>query len=126
MEGQTVNLLGREYKVKLPPQFAVVEELVLAWGETEGNHSQRLRVCGAIVGICTDLGREARADYVKARFDVLAYGGAVYGYLREKGVPPAEVASAGVSLIGALAERAFPREAEVVARAGFSEPAADG
>lgn len=124
MSQDTITILGREYKVKLPPQFAVVEELVLAHGEAHGNDSRTLRVFGAILGISTDLGREAKADYVKARFDVLAYGGAVYSYLREKGATPAQVYSAGISLLPTLQARAFPRAAEVTERAVFTEPPA--
>jgi hypothetical protein len=120
-----VNLLGKEWPIALPPQFAVREELVIAYVESEGNTSRRLRVCAAIVGICTSIGREAKADYVKARFDVLAYGGAVYGWLRESGAKPSDVAGQAATIYATLADIVFPREGEVKERAGFSEPAAD-
>jgi hypothetical protein len=122
----TVTLLGQEYAVTIPPQFAVVEELVVAYGEAGDRASHRLRVCGAILGICTPLGREFKADYVKARFDVLAYGGAIYGALRERGATSAQVAEQAHTILGALVAKAFPREQEVVERAGFSAPAAGG
>jgi hypothetical protein len=119
----TITLLGREHAVTLPPQFAVVEELVVAYGEAGDNNSRRLRVCGAILGICTPLGREMKADYVKARFDVLAYGGAVYGACREKGATAAQVIEQAHLILAELVAKAFPREAEVAERAGFSVPA---
>jgi hypothetical protein len=119
----TIAFLGREYKVKKPPQFAVREELVIAYGEAEGNTSRNLRVCAAVLGICSEIGLEAKADYVKARFDVLAYGGAVYGYLRQSGAQPAEVIAEATQLIMELTNEVFPREGEVAARAGFSSPA---
>ena len=120
----TVALLGKDYDVKLPPQFAVKEDLVVAWGESEGNTSRRQRVCGAILGVCCpDLGREAGADYVKARFDPLAYGGAVYGYLRQKGASMGDVTTAAIPIVNRLYEQVFPRKEEVDKKVVFSEPA---
>ena len=120
----TITLLGKERAIRLPPQFAVKEELVVAYGESEGNTGRRMRVLGAIVGMCTDLGPELKADYVKARFDVLAYGGAVYGSLRERGVSAGDVAGAAYAILPLLSATVFPREQEVAERAGFTAPAA--
>jgi hypothetical protein len=125
VESLTVSILGKDYPVKLPPQFAVKEELIVAYGESEGNTSQRQRVCAAVLGICTDLGRQAGADYVKARFNVLAYGGAVYGWLREQGAEMEDVPTAAAPLVRELFARVFPRKPEVEeAKAGFPAGAA--
>ena len=121
-----VKLLGRDLIVKLPPQFAVKEELVFAYGDHVDHTSRRLRVCGAILGMCTSLGEESGFDYVKAKYDALAYGGAVYGRLRELGATPAQVATAGAVVYRLLSDNVFPREEEVAARArDFPAPATD-
>ena len=124
--GKDVTIIGREWPIKLPPQFAVAEELVMAYAEAGESSGQRLRACAAVIGICTGLGVEAKADYVKAGFRPLAYGGAVYGYLREKGAKPVDVIHAALPLLALLSERVFPRESEVAEQASFSGPAAVG
>ena len=124
MEGKdAVNIVGREWPVKLPPQFTVAEELVRSYGESVDDNGQFLRACGAILGIATKIGNEAGADYVKAGFRPLAYGGAVYGWLREKGATPKEIAELAAPLYARMRDRCFPRESEVSAQAGFTEPA---
>ncbi len=124
MEGKdAVNILGREWPVKLPPQFAVCEELVSAYGESVSDTGLLMRACGAILGISTGIGKEAGADYVKAGFKPLAYGGAVYGWLREKGATPQEVVDQAIPIYKQLAGKVFPRESEVAALSGFTAPA---
>jgi len=116
----TVTLLGTTYEVKLPTQFAIREELVVAYDAARTNFSQRQRVLGAVLGLCTGIGKESGFDFVRARFDVLGYGGAVYGWLREKGVSMADVAAQGAPIVAKMEADLFPREAEVAAAAGFS------
>lgn len=118
----TITILGREWPVKIPPQFAVREELVAALGEASDHGGRTMRAYGAIVGVCTTVGREAGADYVKARFDAFAYGGAVYGWLREQGATPQDVTTAGAAIFPALTAGLFPREPEVKERADFFNP----
>jgi hypothetical protein len=121
-----IKLLGKVYPVKVPPQFAVREELVFAYGDAEGNVSRKLRVASAALGLCTPLGAEAGCDYVKARFDVLAYGGAVYSWLRQRGAAPVDILTQATPLIEWTALQVFPREDEVKAQADFTSPAGDG
>ena len=79
--------------------------LLAALGETkDGAPSRRLRAMSAIVGLCTRVGRESGADYAAHRFDALAYGGEVYGWLRAKGAKPADIATAAMVILGPLSE----------------------
>lgn len=122
MSRATVHILGRDFKVKKPPQFAVKEELVVAYGDALDKSGHRLRVAGAVLGICTDIGREAKADYVAARFDPLAYGGAVYGWLRQQGADRVDILREAEALLVELTDEIFPRKTEVDAKVGFSDP----
>lgn len=107
-----VSLLG-EHAVTLP-DFAAREELMVAYGEARNKKGVALlRVYGAVLGLCSRLGKRAEADYAASRFDVLAYGGEVYGWLRGQGVTPAQVAEAALPVIVAISEATFPRESEV-------------
>ena len=109
----TVSLLGRVHVVSMP-DLAACEELLAAIGETRGRTgSARLRAFAACLGLCTRLGREAGADYAALRFDPLAYGGAVYSYLRTQGADHASIATAAVALLAPLGDAAFPRKTEV-------------
>lgn len=117
---KTVTILGPQ-EVRIPPQFAVREELILAYNDA-GSFSARQRVNSAVIGLCTPLGKAAKVDYVRARFDVLAYGGAMYGYLREQGASMADVATAAKPILEYLDKLLFPSEAEVVAEANFMPP----
>lgn len=124
MEGKdAINLLGKSYPVRVPPQFAVREELVFAFGDAVGNVSRQLRAASAVLGLCTPIGGEAQADYVKARFDALAYGGAVYGWLRQHGAQPADILAAAAPIVDWIAGQVFPREDEVKQAADFTGPA---
>lgn len=127
MEGKdAINILGKEYAVKVPPQFAVREELVFAYGDAVGNVSRQLRVASAVLGLCTPLGAEAGCDYAKARFDVLAYGGAVYSWLRQRGAAPVDILAQATPIVEWIALQVFPREDEVKAQADFTSPAGGG
>jgi hypothetical protein len=115
-----ISLLGRSHAITLP-DFAAAEELLAALGETkDGAPSRRLRAMSAIVGLCTRIGRESGADYAAHRFDALAYGGEVYGWLRAKGAKPADIATAAMVILGPLSESLFPREQEVTDAMGKS------
>lgn len=119
-----VELLGRAHVVTLP-DFAAREELVIAYAEVRKRPASLLRVYSAAIGLCTRIGREAGADYAECRFDVLAFGGKVYGWLREKGVAPDAIAVAAVPLIVQVSEATFPRQGEVDAAAGNSAGGAE-
>jgi len=116
-----VELLGRSHAVTLP-DFAAREELVVAYSEAHGKRGvAALRVYSAALGLCTRLGKESGADYAKHRFDVLSYGGEVYGWLRKQGLDPVDIGKAGAPIIVALSEALFPRQDEVETAAGNSE-----
>lgn len=127
MEGKDeISLLGKSYPIKVPPQFAVREELVFAYGDAAGTVSKQLRAASAVLGLCSPLGVEAGADYVKARFDVLAYGGAVYGWLRQRGAKPVDILTEAAPIADWIASQVFPREDEVKQQADFTGPAVAG
>lgn len=116
-----VEILGEKHTVTLP-DFACREELIVAWGDARSRKGVALlRVYSAALGLCTRLGRRSSADYAKHRFDLLSYGGEVYGWLRERGVTPAQLAEAAIPVIVAATEATFPRPGEVDAAAKNSE-----
>lgn len=117
-EIQRIELLGDKHAVILP-DFAAREELAVAWGQARDRGGiALLRVLSAALGLCTRLGRQAGADYAKHRFDVLAYGGEVYGWLRSKGATPAEVRDAAMPVLVQVVRATFPTDDEVEAAAG--------
>lgn len=121
-----IAILGREFEVKKPPQFVVKEELVVAYGDALDRKGHRLRVAAAVLGICSpELQREARADYRAASFDPLAYGGAVYSFLRQRGATAREVIEQAEALVVELTDEIFPRQSEVIAAVGNSVPGMD-
>ena len=117
-----VTLLGKTHLIVLP-DFAAREELVSAYADAaKRGGSALMRAYGAALGLCCpSIAKAAGADYGALRFDVLAFGGKVYGHLREKGVSPADVASAAVPLVVQVVEQTFPRQEEVDAAAGKSQ-----
>lgn len=116
---EPVRLLG-VHAVTLP-DFADREDLARAWLESaQRGHRVVLRVYAAYLGLCTPLGRAAKADWARARCDALVYGGAVYSYLREQGATPAQISAAALPLVGLIYEHLAPREVEVVERTDFS------
>ncbi len=118
----TVKLLGRDWPVSLP-DFATREEVVVAYSESaSGAKTRILRVYAAALGLSTGIGKAARASYADVKCDPYVYGGQVYAWLREKGVTPADVATAAIPLVTLFAEALFPREEEVKSQADFTGP----
>ncbi|NBU17402.1 MAG: hypothetical protein EBS48_10435 [Actinobacteria bacterium] len=118
----TITIQGEEFEIRLPAQFAPKEELLFAMSEAGDRMAARLRVYAAMIGLCTDIGPRAKLDYTASRFDVLAYGGAVYGLLRENGVEPEQIVDLAGPIHQALLGAVFPREGEVRKRASFFVP----
>jgi hypothetical protein len=115
-----VDLLGKKHAVVLP-DYAAREEVMVAYGESRNKKGVALmRVYSAALGLSTRLGRMAGADYAACRFDVLAYGGAVYSYLREQGVTMEQLSSAAIPLVIQISEATFPRKEEIDEAAGNS------
>lgn len=122
----TVEILGKQHVATLP-SFGVREELCVLWAQAgqDGGH-KALRVYAAAVGLSCGVGSLARADIRKSGWDLLAYGDAVYSYLREQGASSSDVVQAGVLLLTEMAGDIFPRAQEVDDAAGFSEGGEDG
>lgn len=120
-----IELIGRSHAVVLP-DFAAREELVMALSECARKRGiALLRVYSAMVGLCTRVGRDSGADYATARYDVLGYGGAVYGWLRAQGASPAQIGAAATVIAPLLTESLFPRQEEVDAALGNSAGGAE-
>jgi hypothetical protein len=120
-----VSILGGSYGVGMP-DFAAREEMMIAFGDARNKRGTTLlRVYSAALGLCTRLGKESGASYQKSGFDVLNYGGEVYGWLRQQGVTPADIATAAIPVIIRVSEETFPRQDEVVEAVGNSEGGTD-
>lgn len=120
---EAVTILGRQHVVTLP-NFAARESLVMAWGEYGPTGDPRgFRIYAAALGLATGLGRLARADFARAKYDLLTYGGEVYSWLREQGATTLQIVEAAQPLLAEMASALFPREEEVVDAAGFTDAA---
>jgi len=123
MKAILIELLGEKHSVRLP-DFAVREELYLAWGETlERPASAQMRAYCAILGLCTRLGDRAKVSYRECRFDPLEYGGKMYSWLvGEKKASPKEITSAAIQIVNLISEGMSPREKEVEEKENFTAP----
>ena len=114
-----VEILGRKHAILLPG-LAEREEIILALGDEDASPAVKRRARAAALGLCTRLGRESGTTLAAHGYDVLAYGGAVYGWLREQGATMMDVAVQGNACIDAVAMGLAPREAEVESALGNS------
>ena len=126
MDVTFIELFGEKHAVTIP-DFAATEELMIAFAGAQRRGGVALqRVYAAAVGLCTRVGKHAGADYAAERFDVLAYGGKVYTWLRrEKGVGIADLGKAFTVLLPLLGAAAFPRDEEVKTALGNSGGSAE-
>jgi hypothetical protein len=119
---ETIAILGKQH-VAAAPSFGLREqvssELVMAQKAADGMRC--LRLYAAAIGLSCGVGKLAGASMGRADWDVVAYGDAVYSYLREQGVGHTEITKAGVEVVGWFIDALFPREDEVSKRVGFSE-----
>mgnify|MGYP001766746316 CR=1 FL=1 len=106
------------------PDFITREDILFKWHEAQDDVLVTRRVSAAAVGLCTRVGKLAKADYARSRCDVLVYGGQVYTYLREQGVPLEEVLRAGFEIVSCMVNHVAPRASEVEERVGFTDPLA--
>lgn len=88
----TITIGGLPVPIKLPELESVRQDLATELHAGRNGH----RVWAAAVGLCWAGPRRLRADFVRSRFDVLAYGGEVYDELRSRGASGAEIIEAGV------------------------------
>jgi len=118
---QTITIAGKAYPVTLP-DFVLRDDIVIAWYEAapKNDASKLRRVAAAAIGLCTTAGAKSGA-----KFDgeaLLLYGGKVYTSLREQGASISSIIESGGALVSICSDGLFAREAEVEARAGFSDP----
>lgn len=119
---KTIHMLGRDHAITLPG-FAEREDVAVAYSDAYPRGGVRLmRAYSAAIGLCTRVGRESGHTLGDHKYDVLAYGGAVYGYLRGQGVPAKEIVEQGLPCVSAICDALAPRESEVREKEDFTGP----
>lgn len=116
-----VELLGERHAYR-PPPFADRADILLGFAR----HADRddlvaMRLMAATVGLATRIGERAKLSYTRLGCDVLAYGGAVYGWLREQGATDEQIVTAGIALYREVVGTHAPTKEEVKAEMGNSE-----
>jgi hypothetical protein len=120
-----IEALGRKHAVILP-DYAAREEIIVAHNTAiRRGGVTRMRYYSAVLGLCTRLGKESGADYAACAFDVLAYGGVVYGHLRKNGMTPEHIVVAASAVIGKLFDETFPTDKEIEEATGKSTAAGE-
>lgn len=121
-----IELLGRSHHVAAP-DFAACEDLMVNWSACAARGGIPLmRVAAAHIGLCTRLGRESGARYDKTTdYDLMGFGGTVYGFLRKQGVSVADIMAAAQLVLPVVTAATAPRESEVVEALGNSEAGAE-
>ena len=110
-----VSLLGSDHTVVLP-DMATREDLYHAYLDASKKKGITIfRVLAAAIGLCTRIGgdKHANADFSGHRFDVLAYGGEVHSWLREKEVAHDLIVTAAQVIFELIAKSLFPRQSEI-------------
>lgn len=126
MDRVQIELLGRKHHVTAP-DFAACEDLLVNWSScsTRGG-IPLMRVAAACIGLCTRLGREAGAKYdATTQYDLMGFGGVVYGHLRKERVSVADIMAAASAVLPVVTAAAAPRESEVQDALGNSEAGAE-
>lgn len=117
----SIDLLGRSHAVILP-SLADREDLAQAYLAVKDRKGvAKLRVYCAALGLCTRIGREAKADFGKAECNVHVYGGEVYSWLREQGLSPQDISGPGFQVLLEVMNALAPREEEIKERRDFSK-----
>ena len=118
---RTITIAGKAYPVTLP-DFAIRDDIALSWHEaTTGNDVSKVRrVAAAAIGLCTTACATSGASYNGT--GLVFYGAKVYNSLREQGASIASIIEAGGVVVSVCTDGLFAREAEVEARASFSDP----
>ena len=118
----SIILGGREYTVQPPASFAEREDVVNAWVAAGKSQAKTRRTYGAVIGLCyPEIAKAAGVDWAASDYDAVKFGGAVYDHLRGLGASLSEVGTAAGVLLGACLESLSPRQAEVEAKAGFTD-----
>jgi hypothetical protein len=128
-----ILILGQSYPVNPlpgPDAFAVAEEFLAARdhaltvyaSDAEAGRPLVVRVTAAALGLVTRIGRESGLSYAGCGYSMLAYGGAIYSYLRAKGASASEIMEAASPCAQAILLSIAPRENEVQAAVNFTGP----
>lgn len=121
----TVEILGARWPL-IRPCFATIEEVgqaaLRACQEVAqvGGQGRFYRTYAAVLGVTTQLGDKAGANWERAQCNPLVFGGQVYSYLREKGATADQIATAAQPVVVWLLAEAFPREAAIKAQENFT------
>ena len=116
-----ITVKGRAHPIAAPRSFAEREELVVAYGRAAKKDALLRRTIGAAVGLCAPTVADAAgASYAACGYDLLAFGGRVYDYLRESGVSMDDIAAASREGYRLALEGLSPREPEVKEREVFT------
>ena len=118
MSTTAILLFGRTYPVSPPSGpsgFTSAEE----WMIHAGAENVGFRVLGAAIGLTTSLGKELGESLEKHKYDVLSYGGAVWGGLRQRGASVADLTATAGVCFPAIVSLVTPKEAEVQAAQDF-------
>lgn len=106
------------------PSYGIREALVRCAGKVDADDDARLPwFCAALVGACTTIGGRSKQKLSGHGYDVIAYGEAVYSWLRESGVEEVEILSAGTAVLSSLTGTLISAK-EVNDATDFSEGAA--
>ena len=115
-----VHILGKFYTPQPPSGgsgFTSAEEWASAAHAAPLGAGMRV-ASSALALCCPGLTRETLAAH---GYDMLAYGGAVYGQLRKAGATAEEIAEAATPCYTILGDLASPTEQEVASKADFSK-----
>ena len=75
---------------------------------------------GAAIGLTSDAANASRETLEKHSYNMLSYGGAVYGWLRQQGATADELLAAAPACYQAVVSLVTPKEKEVKEKVGFS------
>jgi hypothetical protein len=114
-----VTVQGAEVRLTPPGSDCLIADVLAAAGTSHN------RAAAAALGACWRSAKRPRTK-MPANYSMLAYGGAVWDELRERGVAAGEILVAGASAYSMLAEVALPSEAEVATHEGNSDGQEEG
>lgn len=121
----TINLLGKDWPVSAPEGpsgFTSCEE----WREMlrDSSEAQGFRVMGSAIGLTTRVARDSGITLEKCGYKMLAYGGEIYGWLRQQGATNDELLIAAPICYRVLMPAKPPSEAEVKDKVNFTSDGA--
>ena len=117
----TVNLLGKDWPVTKPEGpsgFTSCEE----WREMlrDSTEPQGFRIMGSAIGLTTKVARDSGITLEKCGYKMLAYGGEIYGWLRQQGATNEELLAGAPVCYRVLMPVRPPTEAEVADKVNFT------